>query len=268
MKREERAMALSSHIPYPETHTRRQGRPLGFRSDRSRSYRRDLRPEVGLLTIVMRALDISASLSPVRLHRFVKNAGGLVQGLRLYRWDAQVASAYWTPLHFLEVAVRNAVHDALSSSFGTPTWYEASPGVGATWLYPFEQEAVTKAIEKIHAPVTPGKVVAELHFGFWVGLVSGRYLPAEGGTDYHDRIWVRGGVSSKFGGAKRSVIHKRLDRLRRFRNRIAHHEHLMDQNLDQMSSDIDSILKTLDPALATWVRAVSAVAETRASRPC
>lgn len=217
----------------------------------------------------MRASNISASLSPIRLHRFVTKAGGVPQGLRLYRWNAQVASAYWTPLHFLEVAVRNAVHDALSLSLGTPNWYEGSkPGTGAAWLYPFEQEAVTKAIEKIHQPVTPDKVVAELHFGFWVGLLSGRYLPAEGGTDYHNAIWVKGGVAAKFGGAKRGVVHKRLDRLRRFRNRIAHHEHLMDENLDVISADIDSILNILDPALATWVRAISEVQEVRAARPC
>src|SRR5215208_2950887 len=121
----------------------------------------------------MRTASITTTLSPVRLHRFVSEAGSLVNGLRLYRWNAQVASAYWTPLHFMEVAVRNAVHDSLTSHFGTPQWYEDvnAPGRGAGWLYEYEQGAVEKAISKIHLPVTPGKVVAELHFGFWVGLL-------------------------------------------------------------------------------------------------
>jgi hypothetical protein len=218
----------------------------------------------------MRVTAISATLSPVRLQRFAVVGGNVPEALRLYRWNAQVASAYWTPLHFLEVAVRNAVHDSLSASLGTVRWFEdpAVPGNGAPWLYDFEREAVAKAIDKVFDPVTADKVVAELHFGFWVGLLSGRYVASEGGTDYHSFVWVKGGVSSRFNGAKRRDVHKRLDRLRRFRNRVAHHEHLMGENLDVISSDIDSILRTLCPSTATWVRAMTDVAHVRKRRPC
>lgn len=215
-----------------------------------------------------RVTKIATTLSPIRLHRFVTAAGSVPKGLRLYRWNVQVASAYWTPLHFLEIAVRNAVNDALTSHFGTPAWYEDTsvPGEGAPWLYDSERKAVTTAISKIFSPVTPGRVVAELHFGFWVGLLSGRYKA--GHTDYHDVVWVKAGMSRKFGGAKRGVIFKRLNRLRLFRNRIAHHEHLMNENLDVISADIDTILRVLAPATATWVRAMSDVQSVRNRRPC
>jgi len=218
----------------------------------------------------MRNADISATISPVRLQRFVTAAGNTTDALRLYRWNAQLAAAYWTPLHFMEVAVRNAVHDSLAATMANPRWFKdpAVPGRGAAWLYPFEAEAVEKAIDKIFDPVTPDKVVAELHFGFWVGLLSGRYVPAQGGTDYHSMVWVKGGVSKKFGVAKRRDVHKRLDRLRRFRNRVAHHEHLMGENLDVVSADIDTILRILCPATATWVRAMSDVTRVRRKRPC
>jgi hypothetical protein len=216
----------------------------------------------------MRAIQIHSTLSPARLQRFVSAAGGTARALRLYRWNAQVASAYWTPLHFMEIAVRNAVHDSLAEKTGDSWWFRnGAAKQGADWLYDFEREAVTKAVGKLHDPISPGKAVAELHFGFWVGLLSGRYVPAEGGIDYHDRVWVKGGVSAKFGGAKRSVVYKRLDRLRRFRNRIAHHEHLLDANLDVISADLDSILRTLCPDTALWVRAMSDVAGTRTKRP-
>ena len=156
----------------------------------------------------------------------------------------------------------------MSDNTGSEWWFRNGQQLdGATWLYPFEREAVAKALAKIHQPITSGKAVAELHFGFWVGMLSGRYVPADGGADYHDVIWVKGGVSGAFGGAKRSVIFKRLDRLRRFRNRIAHHEHLLDANLDVLSADIDSILQTLCPPTAAWVKAMSDVATVRALRP-
>jgi hypothetical protein len=217
----------------------------------------------------MRANEIESTLSSHRLQRFLTETGGNAQALRLYRWNAQVASAYWTPLHFMEVAVRNAIHDALTESKGTAWWFrdDVDERAGASWFYDFEREAVGKAMEKLYAPLTPGKVVAELHFGFWVGLVSGRYVSLNGGADYHDVVWVKGGVAARFGGAKRGVIYKRLDRLRRFRNRIAHHEHLMGENLDVISTDIDSILRRLCPATATWVRAMSDVSDVRARRP-
>jgi hypothetical protein len=215
----------------------------------------------------MRATSVSTTISELRLHRFLMAAGGnRARALRLYRWNAQVASAYWTPLHFMEVAVRNAANDAMTESTGNPWWFQELPGEGAAWLYRLEREAVAKAYAKLHHP-TPGKIVAELHFGFWAGLLSGRYLSTEGGTDYHDRIWVKGGVVNKFGGANRGAIYKRLTRLRLFRNRIAHHEHLMNENLDHVSDDIDAILRQLCPATATWVRAMSDVAEVRRNKP-
>lgn len=216
----------------------------------------------------MRVTQIGTTLSPIRLHRFVTAAGGVPQGLRLYRWNVQVSSAYWTPLHFLEVAVRNAVNDAMAETYDSVFWFQDDdrPGEGASWLYDFERDAVTKAFGKFGQDPTAGKIVAELHLGFWAGLLSGRYY--DGGTDYHHVVWVRGGVSRKFGGAKRGVVHKRLDRLRRFRNRIAHHEHVLGANLDVLSTDIDAILRMVDPVTAGWVRAMSDVAEVRAARPC
>jgi hypothetical protein len=215
----------------------------------------------------MRATSVTSTLSELRLHRFLLAAdGNRSRALRLYRWNAQLASAYWTPLHFMEVAVRNAVNDAMAESTGNTWWFQETPGEGAAWLYKIERDAVAKAYAKLLNP-TPGKVVAELHFGFWVGLLSGRYFPMEGGADYHDLVWVKGGVAQRFGGSKRGVTYKRLTRLRLFRNRIAHHENLMNENLDHVSDDIDAILRQLCPPTATWVRAMSRVAEVRQNPP-
>jgi hypothetical protein len=202
--------------------------------------------------------------------------------LRLYRWNAQLASAYWTPIHFLEVAVRNAVHDALTAEAGNHWWFANQDRTGpADWMHTREGDATSEAIRKIEeanekkareageptpAPVTPGKVVAELPFGFWVGLLSGRREP--GGSDYHFKVWVQGGVSERFAGTpKRSTLHGRLNALRAFRNRIAHHEHLLNQDLDALSDDLDVILSSLCPETAAWVRAMSEVEEIRSLRP-
>jgi hypothetical protein len=63
----------------------------------------------------------------------------------------------------------------------------------------------------------PGKVIAELKFAFWVGLV---------GPQYDATIWRKCLYKAfrSVGGKRRKDIHSRLNALRRFRNRIAHHE--------------------------------------------
>ena len=46
-----------------------------------------------------RVNTIEAAISTARLRRFIDLAGSQSAALRLYRWNAQVAAAYWTPLH-------------------------------------------------------------------------------------------------------------------------------------------------------------------------
>ena len=76
------------------------------------------------------------------------------------------------------------------------------------------------------------------------------------------------GVSEQFAGTpKPSALHGRLNALRVFRNRVAHHEHLLNQDLDAISDDLDVILGQICPATATWVRALSDVADVRQRRP-
>ncbi|MGH3010030.1 MAG: Abi family protein [Gaiellaceae bacterium] len=200
----------------------------------------------------------------------------------MYRWNAQLASAYWTPIHFLEVAVRNAVHDALTAEAGSHWWFaEDDRTCSVDWMHEREGNAVADAISKIKesnakkaqrsgdpvpAAVTPGSVVAELPFGFWVGLLSGRR--EVDGSDYHFKVWVEGRVSERFSGTpKRSALHGRLNALRAFRNRIAHHEHLLNQELDVLSEDLHVILRSLCPQTAMWVQAMSEVEDIRSRRP-
>jgi len=230
----------------------------------------------------MRADEITETLSRLRLQPFLAAAGGHpARALRLYRWNTQLASAYWTPIHFLEVAVRNAIHDAFTAETGSHWWFADQGRTGPVeWMHEREGDAIRDAIRKIReanekkaradgeptpAPVTPGKVVAEVPFGFWVGLLSGR---RSGGSDYHFKVWVQGGVSERFAGTpKPSTLHGRLNALRAFRNRIAHHEHLLNQDLDALSHDLNVILGSLCPETAAWVRAMSEVAQTRSQRP-
>jgi hypothetical protein len=77
-------------------------------------------------------------------------------------------------------------------------------------------EAVEE-LKKDRRGVSPGRVVAELKFGFWVGLL---------GPHYDATLW-RKCLYPAFlaaGGRPRKTVHGRFNAIRRFRNRIAHHE--------------------------------------------
>jgi hypothetical protein len=89
------------------------------------------------------------------------------QLIRRYLWNVQLGEALYPVLHFTEIALRNRLHEALSRRAGREAWYEHFP------LESREASAISDAknlLQRRARPVTPGRLVAELHFGFWCSL--------------------------------------------------------------------------------------------------
>ena len=78
----------------------------------------------------------------------------------------RLSEALYGLLRGLEVAVRNAEHDALTAGYGTPAWYDAAP------LSLYWKDQIAKATAKSCLGGKPGNVVPELTFGFWVDLLK------------------------------------------------------------------------------------------------
>lgn len=135
----------------------------------------------------------------------------MAKALQLYEYNVQLSEVLYGLLHGLEVAVRNAEHFALTASYGTPAWYDAAP-LSNHWRV---QLATAKA--KKGAAGNPGKIVAELTFGFWVDLLKNQL--------YYD-LWMRRKLHSAFPNAPHPewFIHNRLKAIQLLRNRISHHE--------------------------------------------
>jgi hypothetical protein len=96
--------------------------------------------------------------------------------------------------------------------------------------------------------LTPGKVVAELTFGFWVRLTSAKY---------EKTIWVKH-VYKSFPGLhkpNRPVVFDRIDKIRDLRNRVAHHERIINRNLQQDYKEVVEALGWICPITASWVNA-------------
>jgi hypothetical protein len=197
----------------------------------------------------MRTPAINASLeralSVPRLGRYFADSNGdLDAALSLYERNARISEAFYSPLQSLEVCLRNHLSAELTAAFGA-TWYRNSGP-------PLSQDAIAKIDKAIldltragRAP-TPGAVIAELNFGFWVMIVSRKY---------DANLW-RSNFSGVFreDGKRmaRQRVHTRMDEIRRFRNRVFHHEPIYHQDPAKLHDDIIEAIRWICTDSADW----------------
>ena len=199
---------------------------------------------------------LQASLSPERFATYLAATNGdRAEALRLYTWNTALSAAFYGPLQGLEVAVRNAMHRELSARYGS-AWYDnLQTGLDAGAVDRIR--AAKEELRRGRYSVDPPHLVAALPFGFWVSLLGrgGRaaILGAAKG-DYEKTLW-RPALHRAFSNARlrRSDAHARLDYLRTFRNRVAHHEPIFARHL---AADHDSILLVtgwISAAMRDWI---------------
>jgi hypothetical protein len=73
-------------------------------------------------------------------------------------------------------------HEILSNAFARADWYAVAP------LDAEEQRNIAEArtrLQRENKVPTPGRIVAELNFGFWVSLVRSRYAQTLWDTHLH-----------------------------------------------------------------------------------
>jgi len=106
-------------------------------------------------------------------------------------------------------------------------------------------------------------VVAALSFGFWVSLLSGGH-----GWNYEMTLW-RPGLRKAFPEYRgtRARLHNKLNTVRLFRNRIAHHEPVHHRHLAADYESVLTIAGWLSPAYARWIRRQDQIVEVIARRP-
>lgn len=203
-------------------------------------------------------------LSVERLKPYRRACGDdLARAAQLYEWNAEVASAFSVVIGHFEVVLRNALHEQLTArqlASGRPgPWY------GDPLTLPDEkrQEDVEKARERLsrsRKAETPGRVVAELMFGFWRLLLDSRYqttLWAK--TLRHAFPYLQPQV--------RSAVYEPVDETNKLRNRIAHHEPIHHLHLDARHEQLMVVSGYIDPYVEAWLRGISRVPGLLANRP-
>lgn len=166
------------------------------------------------------------------------------KAVQLYVWDRKLSTAFFYDISILEVSLRNAIDHALCTQYG-PNWY-----LGAVRFDERTSNLLSDAWSRLPAKYTQenrtgnrirGRLITSCMFGTWAYMLdAGGNSGLRPPLDYvdHSQIWTRQLLISAFPGAKKAAGHegKELDRswvheqifvVHQIRNRIAHHESLI-----------------------------------------
>ena len=206
------------------------------------------------------AAALTRVLSPPRLDAYRLSPNDTPRILiGRYRWNVALSRSLYAPLGYLEVAFRNSLHDALAASFRLPAWYDCSPA----WLLAREQEAIRIAkaeLQKRNVPIEPGRLVAELSFGFWTSLLS---------RSYEQVIWPRL-LKPVFPymprrDRTRHRVADRMHQVRKLRNRVFHYEPIWHwKDLPLHHATLEETIGWFEPALSRILPDVHTFSEVHA----
>ncbi len=191
--------------------------------------------------------EVIDTLTAPRLSKYMQAAGqNMEHALHLYILNAKVSAALMVDLHFFEVALRNKFDRELSARHGS-TWFTSPTflGLAEQRMQDHLQKAIRDASRRVPSgqQLPPGKVIAELTFGFWLQLTDRKFE--------HD-LWTPA-LHKAFAprkAPKRGVFNQLLEQLRQLRNRVAHHEPIFHLNVGAAHQNIRTACALLCPSTA------------------
>src|SRR5699024_8635232 len=111
-----------------------------------------------------------------RLSKYLRLTNGdESNALGLYVLNARAIAAVLVDLHYVEVALRNKFDRELTDGFGASDWFvcEQFSSLMDVRSRNIIEDARTRAARRLpkSRALPPGKVIAELSFGFWLRLI-------------------------------------------------------------------------------------------------
>jgi hypothetical protein len=210
-------------------------------------------------------------LSAARLAKYVAATDGdLQQALRLYEWNSQVSAALMRDLGHVEIGLRNAYARAIDRYWAGPAEWTRSAETLFAPLYRTRngrrvdintqhRRQLVDACARVRPTDPPGKIIAELPFGFW------RFLSS---AAHEKTVWVRY-LHRAFppGTDRKRDVDNNAAALNRLRNRVAHHEPLIEEPLAAESARITNLATLLNADVGRYVSATSTVPQLLRQRP-
>lgn len=218
--------------------------------DKTRSGRPRAAHPDALYDLSVPTNEVSRRLSASRLAPYVAIGGSTEKALEHYQWNATISATLFEIVGHTEIILRNAIDEQLTDlrrkrGDASGEWFWTNqPWFRPWWTTPMIKlidQARTRAITT--GPVHPGKVVAELSFGFWRYLLTARYEAS---------LWTPTLRHAFPTGLARGTVYDLVEEINIFRNRIAHHEPIHTRNLPLDIQRLEQLLNWISPPTATW----------------
>ncbi len=205
---------------------------------------------------------VRSALAEARLDRYrAASYGDRELAFDLYLWNCRLCEAFYAPLHFAEITLRNGIRKHLAGRAGE-RWFEDRTFRGL--LDERNKKKLEDALEremKAHGDgMTEAHVVSALTLGYWDHLTTKRF---------ERFLWAKG-LKAGFPHAPAdglAVLRGKIDALRVFRNRIAHHEAIFDKGPTSRHQDALDVIGYACGTTAAWVAAASRVPAVISERP-
>ena len=184
--------------------------------------------------------------------------------MALHAWNIRLSHALLADLTLVELALRNALAprlEQIAASRSLGPWY--SP-LAVAALFPGAAHGRTRSVvaEAVRRAggvgQPPGRIVAELTFGFWVHLLDAR-------NEGH--LWDAGLDAAFPPRTERESVRSVVDELCTARNRIGHHEPMFKRDPITIHRRTIWTAKLFDRDFAGYLRDSSHVARVLAERP-
>jgi hypothetical protein len=153
-------------------------------------------------------------------------------------------------LAILEVGLRNSIDYQFANRFGDLNWYENNDFIKIASRFQIDRISDARSnIQSAKKEITTGRVIAELTFGFWTSLFD---------TKFEMTLWKN--LRLAFPNCpkqqrQRKTISSKLNLIRKFRNRIFHHEPISWSvgALDSYKNDMIEVICWLNQDLVDWI---------------
>lgn len=206
---------------------------------------------------------IEGSLSAARLARYLVAASyNKHYALRLYVWNIRLCEAFYLPAQIAEVSVRNAIHCALLAKHG-PDWY-----LRGSFLCTLperlrkELDDVIRTERAVYGTdMTTDHLVSGLSLGFWQHLLT---------KNYEGVFWPISFATcfpNKPASISRQALYEKIDKLRVFRNRIAHHKPIFDRSPKAEYNSLLEIIRWVSEETHWFTTLLSRVDQTINAKP-
>lgn len=178
---------------------------------------------------------------------------------RLYEWHARMSSACMELLSHFEVILRHSIDSTLAVHFS-----ESSRGI--PWF--LMNTSLAKGLEEKIRDArqdsarfnfeSRDQIVSRLTFGFWTNMLSKK----------RDELWQTA-LHNAFPNARRprSEVMSHVEGIRKFRNRVAHHDSLLGVDIPFEIDRIFLVTGWINSSAENWLREISKCHETYDSRP-